>query len=67
MECWDLLCMLAWFMAVLASAGWIGWGLCNDKLKKAEQENRLLKKENTQLSKHIAFLEIEKATDLSRK
>lgn len=67
MECWDLLCMLGWFLAVLAAAGWIGWGLCSDKLKNSELENLSLKKENTQLKKQVAFLEIEKATDLSRK
>lgn len=67
MEPWDLLCMLSWFITVLAAAGWIGWGLCSDKLKNSERENLSLKKENAALKKQRAFLRMEKATDLSRK
>lgn len=74
MEPWDILCMLGWFLAVLAAAGWIGWGLCNDKLKKSKDENEKqakeiegLKKKVIELRKEIIFIKFENANGLSKK
>ena len=73
MEPWDILCMLGWFLAVLAAAGWIGWGLCKDKLNKSMSENQKqakeiegLKKKVIELKKEIIFIKFENANGLSK-
>lgn len=74
MEPWDILCLISWFITILAAAGWIGWGLCHDKLtklmsecKKQAKEIEGLKKKVIELKKEIIFIKFENASGLSKK